>query len=32
MIDLKGQFHRIQAEVDQSIFSVVSETNFINGS
>jgi dTDP-4-amino-4,6-dideoxygalactose transaminase len=31
MVDLKGQYRRIQAEVDQSILSVISEANFING-
>ncbi|MBU6192993.1 MAG: DegT/DnrJ/EryC1/StrS family aminotransferase, partial [Bacteroidetes bacterium] len=31
MVDLKGQYRRIQAEVDQSILRVISEANFING-
>lgn len=31
MVDLKGQYRRIRAEVDQSILSVISEANFING-
>jgi dTDP-4-amino-4,6-dideoxygalactose transaminase len=31
MVDLKGQYRKIQTEVDQSILSVISEANFING-
>jgi len=31
MVDLKDQYLRIQAEVDQAIRSVISEANFING-
>ncbi len=31
MVDLKGQYKRIQLEIDKSISSVISEGNFING-
>ena len=31
MVDLKGQYRKIQTEVDQYILSVISEANFING-
>lgn len=31
MVDLKGQYRKIQSEIDQAILSVISESNFING-
>jgi UDP-2-acetamido-2-deoxy-ribo-hexuluronate aminotransferase len=31
MVDLKGQYRKIQAEVDQAILNVIAESNFING-
>jgi UDP-2-acetamido-2-deoxy-ribo-hexuluronate aminotransferase len=31
MVDLKGQYLKIQSEVDQEILRVISESNFING-
>ena len=31
MVDLKGQYNKIKAEVDQSVLDVIDSTAFING-
>jgi UDP-2-acetamido-2-deoxy-ribo-hexuluronate aminotransferase len=32
MVDLKGQYNKIKGEIDQAIFSVIENTEFISGS
>ena len=31
MVDLKGQYNKIKAEIDQAVISCISSTSFING-
>ena len=31
MVDLKGQYYKIKAEIDEAVISCISSTKFING-